>query len=391
MELDMISTDDFLGLFPTMAQIIGFTNQLKEYFSIKIQKKTVLHFLSMRITVSSKGISLDQTESIIDFCRKYWGHPDKLKTVHTTYRVDKEYEKELASSLPASPSDLKLLEKQYGGSYRSIYGSLLYFVNITRIDIMFAMCHLGKFTGAPTAAAFAGLRRICRYIATKPHRPLYYPANPSERTNIISFEFGPDEKETITMSNNLTCFNDAGDAQDLMDQRSILCNTHTLGGTCVTWEAKKSSSIPLHSTDSELRSNSSRANQRTKVLRHFLTSIGHVITNPVVIYQDNQAVNAVVKACRVTPRTKYMGIHTGYCQQEQQRGNTHLEYMRTKMMMADVGTKALPGPQLTRFSEWGIVVRFYPYKGDPQYVQMKLEWYHLTYLETEELSSSSTP
>ena len=86
-----------------------------------------------------------------------------------------------------------------------------------------------------------------------------------------------------------------------------------------------------------------------------------------------------------------MGIHAGYCQQEQQRGNTHLEYMPTKMMMADVGTKALPGPQLNRFSEWGIGVRFYPDKSNQQYDQMKLEWYHLTYLEIEELLSSSTP
>ena len=153
---------------------------------------------------------------------------------------------------------------------------------------------------------------------------------------------------------------------------------------------KKSPSIPLDSTDSELRSNS-RANQRTKVFRHFLTSVGHVISNPVTIYQDNQTVNAVVKACRITPRTKYTGIHAGYYQQEEQRGNTHLEYLPSKMMMADVGTKALPGPQLNRFSEWGIGVRFYPKKDEIQYKQMKLEWYTLTYLEIEHAVSSSTP
>ena len=385
-----LSTDDFLGLFPTMDQFDSFTKQLKEYFSIKIQKKSILHFLNMRITVSEKGISLDQTESIIDFSRKYWGHPDKLKKVHTPFRVDKEYEKELAASLPASPPDLKLLEKQYGGSYRSIYGSLLYFVNVTRLDLMYAMCRLGKYTAAPTSAAFVGLRRICRYLATKPHRPLYYPANPTHGTNMITFAFGPNDTKTIEMSNDLTCFNDAGDTQDLMDQRSILCNTHILGGTCVAWETKKSPSIPLHSTDSEIRSNS-RANQRTKILRHFLTSVGHVISEPIPIYQDNQAVNAIVKASRITPRTKYLGIHAGYCQQEQERGNTHLDYLPTKMMMADVGTKALPGPQLNRFSEWGIGVRFYPPKDHKQYAQMKLEWYDLTYLEIEEVISSSTP
>ena len=163
-----------------------------------------------------------------------------------------------------------------------------------------------------------------------------------------------------------------------------------LGGTCVSWEAKKYSSIPLHSTDSEIRSNS-RANQRTKILCHFLTSVGHVISTSFTIYQDNQAVNAVVKACRITPRTKHLGIHAGYCQQEQQRGNTHLEYLPTKMMMADVGTKALPGPQIDRFCEWGIGVRFYPNKEHKQYSDMKLMWYDLTYLNIEEIVSSSTP
>ena len=82
----------------------------------------------MRITVSDKGISLDQTESIIDFCRKYWGHPDKLKTVHTPFRVDSEFEKELAASVPASPTDLKVLEKQYGdhiGLSTDVYCTLL--------------------------------------------------------------------------------------------------------------------------------------------------------------------------------------------------------------------------------------------------------------------------
>ena len=128
------------------------------YFSIKIKKGRIIHFLNMRITVSEQGISLDQTESIIDFGRKYWGHPDKLKAVYTPFRVDRDSEQELAASLPASPLDLKTLEKQYGGAYRSIYGSLLYFVNVTRLDLMYAMCRLGKHIAAPTAAAFAGLR-----------------------------------------------------------------------------------------------------------------------------------------------------------------------------------------------------------------------------------------
>ena len=49
----------------------------------------------------------------------------------------------------------------------------------------------------PTAAAFAGLRRICRYLVTKPHRPLHYHADPIHGTKIVIFEFGPGAKETF--------------------------------------------------------------------------------------------------------------------------------------------------------------------------------------------------
>ena len=253
---------------------------------------------------------------------------------------------------------------------------------------MFSMCRMGKYLAAPTAAAFAGLRRICRYLATHPHRPLFFPRHPLGKSSPVTFCWSPTDSEKQAFRHDLQCFNDAGDPQDLHDLRSILCNIHTLGGTAVAWESKKSSSIPLHSTDSEIRSNS-RATLRTKVFRHFLLSIGHIVDGPVPIFQDNAAVNAIVKACRITPRTKYLGIHAGFCQQEEQRGNTKLHYIETKTMMADIGTKPLPGPPLQRFTEWAIGTRFYPHPTSQQYKDMDLDFYRLSYLEFA--SSRSSP
>ena len=168
----LLSTDDFLGFFPTMDQFQEFCSHLSSFFKIKTNTKRVLHFLNLRFTVGQDGISIDQTEAILEFCRTFWGKPDRLKTTSTLFRTDSSYEQDLASSVPASPLDLKSLETEYGGSYRSIYGSLLYFSNVTRLDIMYAMCRLGKYIAAPTRAAFQGLQKICRYLASHPHRPL---------------------------------------------------------------------------------------------------------------------------------------------------------------------------------------------------------------------------
>ena len=152
----------------------------------------------MRITIGKMGISLDQTESILTFCEQYWGKPDKLKTVRTPFLTDSQFSKDLLESVPASPTDLKLLEKEYNGSYRSIYGSLLHFSNISRPDLMYAMCRLGKYMAAPTAAAFAGLRRICRYLATTPHRPIFYRSSPISETNVVVFDWSSNDTEKKT-------------------------------------------------------------------------------------------------------------------------------------------------------------------------------------------------
>lgn len=392
----LLSTDDFLALFPKKHQLQEFSTHLEQFFNMKTKTGPLLHFLNMRITVGPTGISIDQTESILSFCQEYWGSPSKIKSVHTPFRTEPEFEKALLESLPASPVELQILEKEFGGSYRSLYGSLLHFSNVSRIDISYAMCRLGKFLAAPTRVAFEALKRIIRFLTTHPHRPIFYPCRPLTGEEIMSFQWSPQLTEYKRFPNDLVCFNDAGEPRDLADLRSVHCNIHTFGGVAIAWESKKTASIPLHSTDAEVRSNS-RAIKRTKIFRHFLQSIGYLINGPIAVYQDNAAVGAIMKACRVTPRTKYLGLHASYCQQEQQRGNADIQYLKTSMMLADMGTKPLTGPALTRFTEWAIGKRFYPSPSSAQYKYLDLDSYSKTFLDikaaiskTATLDSSST-
>ena len=58
-------------------------------------------------------------------------------------------------------------------------------------------------------------------------------------------------------------------------------------------------------------------------------------------------------------------------------------------MLADMGTKHLPGPPLARFTAWAIGFRFYPPSDSPQYQDMDLSHFPLTYLEILSLPSAS--
>lgn len=382
-----ISTDDFLCAYHNVQHFNAFCDKLREYFTITTSTGPVIHYLNLTITQSDHYISFDQTKSIIEALTNYFGTPDSLKTVQTPFRTDNDFEKILASTPPTDLLTIKKLEKEYKGSYRSLYGTLLHYTIWTRPDIMYAMARLAPFSAAPNEAAFQGLKRIFRYLATFPHRPICIKRT-KEKTNTMLFVWNPDNKEHVTFSKEPTIFADSGDPRDLVQYRSMLCNILTIAGTAIAWECKKTPGVSLHSTDAELRG-LSRANVRAKIFRHFATSLNYHLVDPITIYQDNEAVEAIATVGRMTPRTKYLGIHTAFCQQEQERKNTKTQHIETKKMLADMGTKPLAGPPHKRFVHRASGVRFYPPSDHPQYKHMRLHQFDVPYLTIAKTKNDS--
>ena len=164
----------------------------------------------MRITQSELGISIDQTDSILSFLYSYFGKQDNIKTSTIPFSTDSNYEKLLASSIPATPEQLTSLESTYKGSYRSLIGTLLHFSNNTRHDIMYAVSRLSCYNAAPNQVAFQGIKKIIRYLAFKPHVPIFYPRQPLSASNTVMFSFSPHQKDQMTYPNHLAVHADAG-------------------------------------------------------------------------------------------------------------------------------------------------------------------------------------
>lgn len=84
---------------------------------------TVLGYLNLRMIQTVHGVSCDKTDHILLKIVHKYVPPDKistLKPVHTPFRADPEYEKELPEQLPATPTELKELEKRYMGTFPGI-------------------------------------------------------------------------------------------------------------------------------------------------------------------------------------------------------------------------------------------------------------------------------
>eukprot|EP00956_Cyclotella_meneghiniana_P015837 scaffold24602_cov53-Cyclotella_meneghiniana.AAC.1 len=159
-------------------------------FETKVNK---FKYLNLRIISTEHGVSYDQTEHIEHkIIKKYfpdWKVADSgLKAVHTPFRTDSQYEIDLLEQLPLQGKDLKEAEKKYGGSFASILGDVMHVWVWSRLDIGYATTRLSQYTHAPNAAAFAGLYRILRYLATHPHRPIFYPRRPVTDVHELRFE-----------------------------------------------------------------------------------------------------------------------------------------------------------------------------------------------------------
>ena len=374
-----LSTDDNLCSFSSYNQFVHFHNYIKKYFECTVKTGAVIYYLNMRITQSELGISIDQTDSILSFLTSYFGKQDKIKTSTIPYSTDSTFEKNLASSIPATPEELTALETSYKGSYRSLIGTLLHFSNNTRHDIMYAISRLSCYNAAPNPVAFQGIKKIIRYLAFKPHVPIFYPRHSLSAANTIMFHFSPHQKDKMTYPNHLAVHADAGMPHDLRDYKATMCTIFTLLGVSVAPQSKKTTNVPSHSTDAELRA-SHHAIKKAYAFRSLLTSMGVSFPEPITLYQDNDAAKAIMSAGKMPTRTKHMAIITTFNQEHHNNETVRTVTEPTSMMLADFGTKPATAPVLTRLHYWSSGVRFYPPPTHPHFKHLRLHWFEQKFL-----------
>lgn len=109
-----IQTDDILLVTNSNELKEEVMNTLLSAFKVTIQEGAILNYLNFRIIQSEHGVSIDQTDHILDLVNSYIPVDTKTSPVDTPLRTDRQFQSEVSTSLPASPSDLKALEKEYG-------------------------------------------------------------------------------------------------------------------------------------------------------------------------------------------------------------------------------------------------------------------------------------
>ena len=82
---------------------------------MKVKEVSVLKYLNFRIFQSPLGLSVDQTDHIMEIVKE-WFRAGNFRKVDTPFRTDYAHEKELLDALPLAGHALHKEEMEYHGN-----------------------------------------------------------------------------------------------------------------------------------------------------------------------------------------------------------------------------------------------------------------------------------
>ena len=390
-----ISTDDLLCAFSHDDLFTNLRDHLSRMFDLTTKTGAKLEYLNFRIIQSPHGISFDQSEHILKTIIHKFFPPsttERLKSVHTPFRTDSAYEVELLEDLPATPSQLESLIKRYRGTYPEILGQLMHVYVWSRLELGFALTRLGRHTQGPSAAAFAGLYRVIRFLATHPHRPIIYPRRLIDGYHTLRVNFDPPKFVAMDLPNSLVCMVDSDHARDHETRRSIESVLLLFGGCAFDWKQVQSRLVALHSTDSETRG-AFTASKRSIHAQDIASFLGFppASTHPVPLYIDSQPCIDILNANAVTSRVKHIAVPIHFIHQLIYQDRICVRKIDTHLNLADSGTKPNPAPTLFRHIDHAIGVRFYPPSDSDHFRLLELQnFVQSPFAKTSKPSTSSS-
>ena len=106
---------------------------------------------------------------------------------------------------------------------------------------------------APNLPGFQSIKCCVQYLASHPHKPIFYSSNSYDGSNVIRLTWSGNQVEDHTTQNCLECHQDADHVRILNRRRSVSGIINTLLGVAVCCKSHIQPAIESDSTDGEIR------------------------------------------------------------------------------------------------------------------------------------------
>lgn len=269
---------------------------------------------------------------------------------------------------------MKLLEKEFGYKFSSLYGALLHISSSSRPDLANAMNRLGIFQAGPNRLAFESLHRCLRYLRTHPNVPLMYTRKPFTIESRFQSHYSKSSETTSLKVPHCLCGHvDSSFAPFKENRHSVTGCIETLGSTAISWKTTKQISCTTSATEAETRAYYFEANRIKKCrilleqLVFYLRDATPILPNfevnfnsPTPIFEDNKGTRDMFAAQQVTSNLKHIEIPLSYVHEQHENQAITCLPCSSKNMFADTMTKQETGTKHIAARNWYVGKQFYP-------------------------------
>lgn len=309
-------------------------NILKRYFTMKELGAPKI-FLGITISelANNKGYKISMRDTIDRIEKDY--------NVTTTQRklgtpIAKGFDKNTIQSLKLNETSHK--------QYRSIIGTLLFLANTTRPDISFAVSYLSRFLENPTEYHMKGAKRTLQYLIQTKDFGITY-TNDEYKLKYEDLRY-IDKSEDVILKDypneskyKLVVITDSDWAGDTSDRKSQSGNMVLLNGNIIDWTSRKQQSVSGSSTESEYVALSEGMKDGLS-FKNLLSEM-KIKINFIDAASDNCSALTLAAHNTLHKRTKHIDIKYHYIRSLVDNKTVKLNYINTKVNIADILTKFL--------------------------------------------------
>jgi len=222
--------------------------------------------------------------------------------------------------------------------YRETIGSLIHISRHTRPDISLAVGICSRYTNNPGKAHWEAVKNILRYLkGTRHHTLNLCPSTLSHISTAIGSHVNSTEGPIKFFG-----YTDSDWAGDLDSAKSTSGYAFYLGGALISWQMKTQPITAPSSGYAELIA-AYQATSEAIWTRNFLKHLAITdISDPTIIYCDNEGAIKNSKEHMVTPRNKSYSTKYHWVRDQYQQGEIQLEHISGQHNIADIFTKPLP-------------------------------------------------
>ncbi|TPX54120.1 DNA-directed DNA polymerase [Powellomyces hirtus] len=188
--------------------------------------------------------------------------------------------------------------------------------------LAYSISRLSQFLATPTVAHMTAAKKVCAY------------ANTTSGLSLV-FKDGGD----------IVGYSDADYARCTDTRRSTSGYVFMLNGAAISWKSQRQKSTALSTAEAEYIALAECAKEALWI-QGLLSELSATEQTAVPIYEDNQA--AIKLAANPThhQRTKHIDVRYHFLRDLVGNERIHLQYIESKLMLADALTKPLPRPLL---------------------------------------------